>query len=49
LWEAASKPVLYTEFLSALIAEAFEQHRKASLPPDPTLRDARLFPRPFNA
>ncbi len=49
LWEAAKKPVLYTEFLSALIGEAFDQHRKMQLPPDPTLRDARLFPRPFNA
>ncbi len=49
LWEAAKQPVLYTEFLSALIAEAFTQHRKMQLPPDPTLRDARLFPRPFNA
>ncbi len=49
LWEAAQKPVLYTEFLSALVAEAFAQHTKAQLPPDPTLRDARLFPRPFNS
>lgn len=49
LWEAAAKPVLFTEFLSALIAEAFELHRNAQLPPDPTLRDARLFPRPFNS
>jgi len=49
LWEAAAKPVLYTEFLSALVEEAFAQHRKGQLPPDPTLRDARLFPRPFNA
>lgn len=49
LWEAAKKPALYTEFLSALVAEAIDQHRKMQLPPDPTLRDARLFPRPFNA
>ena len=49
LWEAAAKPVLYTEFLNALLEEAFALHRKSQLPPDPTLRDARLFPRPFNA
>lgn len=49
LWEAASKPVLYTEFLGKLIDEAFAMHRKMQLPADPTLRDARLFPRPFNA
>lgn len=49
LWEAAAKPVLYSEFLSALIEEAFAESRKGQLPPDPTLRDARLFPRPFNS
>ncbi|MCB1537712.1 MAG: D-alanine--D-alanine ligase [Rhodospirillales bacterium] len=48
LWEAAEKPVLYTAFLSALIAEAFALHARAQLPADPTLRDARLFARPFN-
>jgi hypothetical protein len=40
---------LYTEFLRALLDEAFALHRKMQLPPDPTLPDARLFPRPFNA
>lgn len=50
LWEAAhEKPVLYTEFLTALVEEACALHRGSQLPPDPTLRDARLFPRPFNA
>jgi D-alanine-D-alanine ligase len=49
LWEAAAKPVLFSEFLNALIVEAIEQHRKGALPADPTLPDARLFPRPFNS
>lgn len=49
LWEAAAKPLLFSEFLSAQIAEAIDMQRKASLPADPTLADARLFPRPFNA
>lgn len=49
LWEAAENPVLYTDFLSALIAEAFVCHAAAQLPADPTLREARLFPRPFNS
>ena len=49
LWEAAKQPVLYTDFLSALVNEALAMHRAAQLPADPTLRDARLFPRPFNA
>ena len=49
LWEAAEKPLLFSEFLNALIDEAVEMQRKAALPADPTLPDARLFPRPFNA
>lgn len=49
LWEAAEKPVLFTELMTALIEEAFTCHRNCQLPPDPTLRDARLFPRPFNS
>ncbi|MBU6235529.1 MAG: D-alanine--D-alanine ligase [Alphaproteobacteria bacterium] len=49
LWEASDRPVLFTELLSALVDEAFASHRSAQLPPDPTLRDARLFPRPFNS
>lgn len=49
LWEAAAPPVLFSEFLGALVDEAFALHRSAQLPPDPTLREARLFPRPFNA
>ncbi|NBX66385.1 MAG: D-alanine--D-alanine ligase [Proteobacteria bacterium] len=48
LWEASAKPILFTEFLSALIDEASALHRSMQLPADPTLRDARLFPRPFN-
>lgn len=49
LWEAAEPAVLYPEFLSALIDQAFAAQRQAALPADPTLPDARLFPRPFNA
>ena len=50
LWEAVKgKPVLFSEFLNALINEAIEQQRRSALPADPTLPDARLFPRPFNS
>lgn len=49
LWEEAPhNPVLFTDFLAKLIDEACAMHRAAQLPPDPTLRDARLFPRPYN-
>ncbi|HEY8963191.1 MAG TPA: D-alanine--D-alanine ligase, partial [Alphaproteobacteria bacterium] len=49
LWEAAAKPVLFSELISGLLNEAVEFQRRAALPADPTLADARLFPRPFNA
>ncbi len=50
LWEAARQnPVLFSGLLDALVDEAFAMHRAVQLPPDPTLRDARLFPRPFNS
>jgi D-alanine-D-alanine ligase len=49
LWEAAEMPVLCTDFITALVDEAFTWHKSGQLPADPTLRDARLFPRPFNA
>jgi len=48
LWEAAKDPVLFSEFTARLIAEALALHRKSQIPPDPTLPEARLFPRPFN-
>ncbi|MCB1680725.1 MAG: D-alanine--D-alanine ligase [Rhodospirillales bacterium] len=47
LWEAASPPHLFTDFLSALIEEAFAENRKLALPRDPVPRDARLFKRPL--
>lgn len=43
LWEAAEKPVLFTDFLTSLINEAFQLHRLAQLPRDPTQPDGRLF------
>lgn len=45
LWEAASEPALFTELLSALIEEAFEESSKSVLPKDPVPKDARLFKR----
>ncbi len=45
LWEASSKPLLFSELLSSLIDEAFAAQRLIQLPPDPTHPDARLFPR----
>jgi D-alanine-D-alanine ligase len=45
LWEAAERPLLFTNFLSFLIDEAFSLQRTIQLPQDPTLADARLFRR----
>ncbi|MCB1563141.1 MAG: D-alanine--D-alanine ligase [Alphaproteobacteria bacterium] len=46
LWEAAQEPVLFTDFLSALIEEALAENRARILPKDPVPRDARLLRRP---
>jgi D-alanine-D-alanine ligase len=43
LWEAAEKPVLFTDFLTSLMDEAFRLHRASQLPQDPTQAEARLF------
>lgn len=43
LWEAAEKPILFTDFLTLLIDEAFQLHRLAQLPRDPTQPEGRLF------
>ncbi|MBX2834801.1 MAG: D-alanine--D-alanine ligase [Micavibrio sp.] len=45
LWEAAEKPVLFTEFLSSLIEEAIVENKKRKLPSDPVPKDARLLKR----
>lgn len=45
LWEAAPKPMLFSQLLDNLIEEAFALHRAGQLPADPTLAEARLFPR----
>ena len=45
LWEAADDPVFFTDFISALIEEAFSEHRKRALPQDPVPEDARLLKR----
>lgn len=46
LWEAAEKPLLFTEFLTHLIEEALEERHKKDLPADPVPVDARLLKRP---
>jgi D-alanine-D-alanine ligase len=46
LWEAAKKPVLFSQLLDHLVEEARTRHRMAQLPSDPTPPDARLFRRP---
>lgn len=46
LWEAAPQPHLFTDYLTALIEEAFVENRKLALPRDPVPKDARLFKRP---
>lgn len=46
LWEASTEnPLLFTELLNHLLAEAEQQHNRRQLPPDPTPEDARLFKR----
>jgi len=45
LWEAAERPMLFSDLLEHLINEAGEQRAAAALPDDPTPEDARLFPR----
>ncbi len=45
LWEAAEKPVLFTDLLENLLTEAQDCHARAQIPADPTPEDARLFPR----
>ena len=45
LWEAMRQPVLFSELLDQLIAEAIDLALRAKLPADPTPKDARLFPR----
>jgi len=45
LWEAAREPMLFTKLLTNLIEEAIEQNRRARMPDDPTLEEARLFKR----
>lgn len=45
LWEAAPKPVFFSDLLGKLIEEARAQHRAAQLPDDPTQPEARLFRR----
>ncbi|MGH1375558.1 MAG: D-alanine--D-alanine ligase [Alphaproteobacteria bacterium] len=45
LWEAASNPLLFTDLLSALIAEAMSENASRSLPYDPVPPDARLLKR----
>lgn len=42
LWEAASDPVLFTNYLSLLVEEAFLEHKKRAVPADPVPVDARL-------
>ena len=42
LWEAAAQPHLFTDYLTALIEEAFTENRKLALPRDPVPKDARL-------
>lgn len=46
LWEAAPQPHLFTDYLTALIEEAFAENRRLALPRDPVPKDARLFKRP---
>lgn len=45
LWEAAEEPVLFTDFLSALIDEALQEYKKRQLPKDPVPKEARLLKR----
>lgn len=45
LWEAAREPVLFTDFLSMLIGEAWTENMGRILPRDPVPADARLLKR----
>ena len=45
LWEAAEKPKLFTEYLTALIEEAVQENYGRLIPKDPVPKDARLFKR----
>ena len=45
LWEAATDPILFTDFLTGLIEEALIENRKRVLPKDPVPKDARLLKR----
>ncbi len=45
LWEAASKPILFTDLLTKLIEEAMIENKAKSLPRDPVPADARLLRR----
>ncbi len=45
LWEAMAEPILFSELLDKLIAEALSENARQRLPHDPTPQDARLFRR----
>ncbi len=45
LWEAMAEPILFSELLDTLIAEALRENARQRLPHDPTPQDARLFRR----
>ena len=45
LWEAADKPVLFTQLLNDLLDETEACHQSSQLPVDPTPENARLFRR----
>ena len=45
LWEAADPPVAFPELLDTLIREAMSLNADLELPADPTLPEARLYPR----
>ena len=47
LWESAQEPVLFTDFMSALIEEAMRCARARKLPKDPVPMEARLLRRPL--
>lgn len=46
LWEAAAKPMLFSELLDHLVQEAFTRRAGRQLPKDPVPVDARLHQRP---
>ena len=45
LWEAAKKPVLFTEMLNDLLTEAQRFHKRKQIPHDPVQKDAQLLKR----